>query len=254
MGKNNKQSMFVGDKFDTRNGQVEVVDYSSAFKVTVKFADGYLVTTSAGHIREGVVGNPYSPIIHGVGYVGVGSHKVTRDSTDYKVYQIWSAMLQRCYDKEYQAEKNPTYIGCTVDDKWHCYQDYADDYYKLVGDNKGWHVDKDIIFRGNKVYSYENCCAVPPELNMLLCGGNSLRGKYPIGVSWNKHQGKFRAYSWGGIGKQIHIGYYSDETSAFNAYKKFKGSYIKQQANKWKDQIDPRAYEALMNYEVLITD
>ena len=31
-------------------------------------------------------------------------------------------------------------------------------------------------------------------------------------------------------------------------------SYVKEVANKWKDQIDPRVYEALMNYQVEITD
>ena len=41
---------------------------------------------------------------------------------------------------------------------------------------------------------------------------------------------------------------------AFLAYKKDKEAYIKDVANKWKDKIDPRAYEALMNYEVEITD
>ena len=36
--------------------------------------------------------------------------------------------------------------------------------------------------------------------------------------------------------------------------KQAKESFIKEQANKWESQIDPRAYEALMNYEVEITD
>jgi hypothetical protein len=33
-----------------------------------------------------------------------------------------------------------------------------------------------------------------------------------------------------------------------------KEAYIKEVANKWKDQIDPRAYEALMSYQVEIND
>ena len=41
---------------------------------------------------------------------------------------------------------------------------------------------------------------------------------------------------------------------AFSAYKKAKEAYIKEVATKWKDKIDPRAYEALMNYQVEITD
>ena len=41
---------------------------------------------------------------------------------------------------------------------------------------------------------------------------------------------------------------------AFQAYKQAKETYIKLQAEKWKDQIDVRAYEALMRYEVLPTD
>ena len=51
-------------------------------------------------------------------------------------------------------------------------------------------------------------------------------------------------------GKQEHLGLFNTELEAFNAYKEAKESFIKEQAEKWKGKIDPRAYEALMNYTV----
>ena len=50
------------------------------------------------------------------------------------------------------------------------------------------------------------------------------------------------------------MGYLNNEIEAFNAYKTAKESFVKEQAEKWKGQIDERAYEALMNYEVSIDD
>ena len=44
------------------------------------------------------------------------------------------------------------------------------------------------------------------------------------------------------------------EIEAFKAYKQAKESFVKEQANVWKSQIDIRAYEALMKYQVEITD
>ena len=41
---------------------------------------------------------------------------------------------------------------------------------------------------------------------------------------------------------------------AFNAYKEAKESFVKEQAEKWKDKIDSRAYNALLNYQVVIID
>ena len=55
-------------------------------------------------------------------------------------------------------------------------------------------------------------------------------------------------------GKQEYLGLFNTELEAFNAYKQAKESFVKEQAEKWKDKIDPRAYEALMNYEVNIND
>ena len=55
-------------------------------------------------------------------------------------------------------------------------------------------------------------------------------------------------------GKSEHLGFFNTEIEAFNAYKVAKEAFVKEQANKYKSQIDPRAYEALMNYTVEITD
>ena len=55
-------------------------------------------------------------------------------------------------------------------------------------------------------------------------------------------------------GKQEYLGLFNTEIEAFNAYKQAKESFIKEQAEKWKSQIDERVYKALMNYEVSIDD
>ena len=57
-----------------------------------------------------------------------------------------------------------------------------------------------------------------------------------------------------GKGRREHLGHFKTEPEAFNAYKTAKESFVKEQANKWKGKIDPRAYNALMNYQVEITD
>ena len=79
--------------------------------------------------------------------------------------------------------------------------------------------------------------------------------KYLNDVSRKDCVGKaFKALVRKNKGKQGHLGYFKTEVEAFDAYKKAKESFIKEQANKWKGKIGERAYEALMNYTVDITD
>ena len=55
-------------------------------------------------------------------------------------------------------------------------------------------------------------------------------------------------------GKSRRLGYFDTPEEAFYVYKTNKEVYIKEMANKWKDQIDHRTHEALMNWEIEITD
>ena len=120
-------------------------------------------------------------------------------------------------------------------------------------DQEGFQLDKDILVKGNKVYSEDTCCFVPAEINYLIIKANRIRGKYPIGIYEDKQAGKFKVRISVG-GKQKHIGRYYCEKEAFYAYKQAKEAYIKEVAEKWKDKIDPKVYDALMQYDVEITD
>ena len=126
-----------------------------------------------------------------------------------------------------------------------------DEIYKIIEEE----IDKDLLVKGNKTYSKDTCCFIPIEINSLMVMHRSSRGAHPCGVHFRKRYTK-RPYcaviSRGGAYKTL--GYFATAEEAFYVYKEAKEAYIKEVANKWKDQIDVRAYNALMNYQVEITD
>jgi hypothetical protein len=241
----------VGEKFKTVQGfEGVIIEYFGAFNSTVKFSDGtVLKNVHYNRIKNKTLGNPNHKTLFNVGYLGQGNYN-TLSKNGKRYYITWIAMLERCYDEKYQ-EKQPTYKGCTVDERWHNFQVFAEWMeinYKQTKVGQ-WELDKDILVKGNKVYSPETCCFVPKEVNLIFNRRYILRGKYPIGVSLHRQSNKFKAR----MGK-VYLGLFNTERLAFQAYKTAKEQYIKEIADKWKDQIDPRVYQALINYQVEITD
>ncbi len=170
---------------------------------------------------------------------------------DTKEYILWNNLLKRCYCSKTQEER-PTYKGCSVSEKFKSYSDFYEWCLTQIGfGQESFHLDKDLIFKGNKLYSEDTCLFLPRELNVLLTTRKSLRGSLPIGVS--AHQGRFLA-TCNTNKLSRHIGLFNTAEEAFQAYKQVKEAFIKRQAEKWKTFIDPRAYEALIAYTVSITD
>ncbi len=173
-------------------------------------------------------------------------------------YKMWSRMLERSLSSKWKVS-NPTYKDVSVDSRWYSMSKFIEDVSTLVGYeqaiNDSWHLDKDLLVKGNKVYSLETCCFIPIEINSLMVMHRSSRGVYPSGVYFRKRCTK-RPYcaviSRGGAYKTL--GCFATAEEAFLVYKESKEAYIKEVANKWKDQIDVRVYNALMNYQVEITD
>ena len=164
-------------------------------------------------------------------------------------YKHWFSMMSRCYGKV--KEKEPSYIGCVVCDEWLVYSNFKEWFDKNYID--GYHLDKDILVKGNKIYSPETCCFVPKEINNLLNKHSKDRGELPIGVT--KRGCRFAArFNMIDVRKQI--GYFKTPYDAFCGYKKEKESYIKKVAKEYyeKGAIGKNVYDALMNYKVEITD
>lgn len=254
----NKPSNFIEAKakyegmvYSTRNhGKVKVIEYRSATDVVVQFENtGYVTTTSTGNLKQGFVKDKTVPSVSGFGIVGDTNIR-DEDGVIEKEYRKWEKMLDRVH-----ARPPKSYLDCTVSFKFQKYSDFKEWCNNQIGfDQEGWVLDKDILIKGNKEYSPETCCFVPSDINAIFIRQENIRGEHPIGVWFDKQRGKYQADVCVGRKKRKRLGGFDTPEEAFQAYKEAKELYIKEVANKWKDQIDPRVYEALIKYEVNIDD
>lgn len=190
--------------------------------------------------------------VYGVGIREDGKYTVTVDGKHTKVYTLWKNMLARCYSKTMNKHR-PTYVGCSVSGDFLYFQRFAAWYesQSLCSDVE-YQLDKDLIFKGNTVYSEATCLLVPRKVNMFLCKSEAARGRYAIGVSWHEQYGKFASAV--SDSKEKTVSYHNTEHEAFLAYKVAKEKIAKGLANKYSGKCDVRIIEALNNYQVDITD
>lgn len=248
----------IGEIHKTNEGyEFEIIEYINSSQVIIKLVSdvhNFVKTTQYATLKNGEIKNPFHKSVYNVGFIGVGNYvaKVNRKNTPY--YNIWKTMIQRCYDKKFQ-QKYPTYKDCTVCEEWHNFQNFAkwyeENYYEVDGEQM--HLDKDIIVKGNKVYSPETCIFVPERINYLFLKSNSSRGNLPIGVckNGNKYVSFLKGYEQV---KNGYLGMFNTIEEAFCIYKKTKEEYIRQIANEYKTKIPKKLYELLIKYKVEITD
>ena len=245
----------VGKILKSKNsGSFKIVKYNNSRNVDIQFINtGYETSAQLEHIKNGNVKDPYVASVHGVGIAGA-KYPITVNGVHTKEYDLWYSMLKRCYSGTYQ-KKRPTYKGCEVSDNFLRYEYFYEWCNEQIGfGNKDWQLDKDLLIKGNKVYNESTCVFLPKEINSLLTKCTASRGEHLIGVYWSKTHKAFAAQVSKSKGKREHLGFFKNELEAYNAYKTAKEFFIKEQANKWKGKIDERAYNALMNYQVEITD
>ena len=250
---------------------IKIVKYNDARDVIVEFQDEhkYRVHAQYKDFKKGKCKNPFYPSVYGHGYLGTDKNGNVPKAKEFKdgkwcitwEYYKWNAMLKRCFDDKYK-EKEPTYKDVVCCERWLCFANFLEDL-EVLKQEYNWNVDeklqldKDILYKGNKLYSLENCVLVPNWINMLFVKRDASRGQYPVGVSYHKRDRKYQARC-NINGKLKNLGYYNTIEQAFNVYKIAKEQEIKRVANecilKGFISKDSRLYKAMISYQIEIDD
>lgn len=247
----------LGEKFKTNEGyEIVIVEYNNKRNVLVEFQDEYKTRVRTEYVRckNGKIKNPFHKSVYHVGYYGIGEYKCRVNGENSKCYNHWHCMMQRCYDDKIH-EKYSTYKDCFVNEEAHCFQDFGawfdENYYEIDGETM--HLDKDILCKGNKEYSFDKMIFVPQRINELFTKCDRVRGDLPIGIYYHKASGKYQTECSTLDGKK-YLGYYNTPEQAFQVYKQFKEDYIKQVADEYKDRIPKELYDAMYEWTVEIDD
>lgn len=167
---------------------MKIIEYKNNKEVLIEFQDKYKYRTYVKYtnFQDGLVRNPYDKTISGVGFMGVGESY--RDNVE--AYHVWNDMISRCYDINSLNYSN--YYDCTVCDEWHNFQNFIQwynfNFYQVP--NERMHLDKDILYKGNRLYSPETCVFVPAGINAIFTHKKKKSTELPVGCFYN--HGKYK--------------------------------------------------------------
>ena len=135
------------------SGDFKILKYNGSKDVEIQFLKtGFETSVELGNIRNGKVKDPCVPSVCGVGITGT-KYQPTINGVKTKEYVLWCNMLERCYSTNLK-KRQPTYEYCEVSENFKSYEYFYEWCHKQVGfSNKDWQLDKDLLIKGNKLYS-----------------------------------------------------------------------------------------------------
>lgn len=220
---------------------------------------GCIINKGVGKGGKGLPRKKSRKMLYDVG-INDFDYAVKVDGIHIPEYKLWNSMLLRCYNKKHHI-RQPSYKDCFVEEYLHSFTNFYNFIHTLKGygqldeNEKPFQLDKDILLKNNKCYNRDVLCFVPQSVNKFLTLRQAKRGDFLIGVSQDKKYPTGNYVSTIIIdGKQFYIGSFKTEIEAHLAYKEAKEQQAKVLAERWKDKIDERVYNALMNYKVEVTD
>ena len=240
--------------YNNQGLKMQIINYRRKNDIDVLFEDGYIARNKEYcAFKSGEIRNRLKPSLFGVGIIGE-NEIIDKNKKIYNSYNKWVSMLKRCYD-ENSLKKFPTYKECKVCEKWLYYPNfkewYDENYYEIDGEQT--ELDKDILVKGNKIYSPNTCVFVPKIINSIFKTNTKKQDSLPVGIFYRKDNNKYRViFSF--KGERMNLGNYKEIDEAFKVYKEVKEKHIKILADEYKNRIPIKLYEAMYKWEVEIDD
>ena len=229
------------NKFGT---PMRIVDFTRHDDVTIEFLDLHNMKkkTTYSNFKNGGIKNPYDRTIRGIGYLGEGEYMTNQSLHERRAFGIWCGMIDRVYNEE-KRSKYETYSDCIICDEWQNYQIFREWYDKefyQVGTER-MHIDKDILYKNNRVYSPQTCLLVPQRINMLFMHKPN-KYNLPNGIKptcGGKYEARYN---------HKYLGVFNTVEEAAIAHDKEKKKAVIEIANEYKYKIPDKVYQALINW------
>ena len=225
--------------------EMKIIEYKNADNIVVKFLDdyGYEKRTTYSNFKTGGIKNPYDKTVYGKGYIGEGKYVGWVNGNHTEEYEIWKGILKRCYSESQKDVFNSYFNISEVCDEWLNFQNFAEWYHTHKYECDGrLHIDKDIKYPGNKLYSPYHCLLTPQRINILFMNKPNNRG-LPNGIKKYK-SGYLAKYN------QEELGIYPTVEEAYEVYASEKEKTIKRFAEEYKEIIPKKVYDSLYAYKV----
>jgi len=216
--------------YNSKYGEYKIINKLPNNRCIIKFINsGFEKNVKFSNAKNGIVKDPYFPNIFGIACIG-------NYNGEYKslLYSIWHNMISRCYNINDSAYYRYGAIGVTVDNKWLCFENFAND----VQDIQNWdekikfpneyELDKDLLQQNiplnRRIYSKNTCIWINKYLNSNLSKINindtHIYGVRQIGI--NSYSARY---------SDTYLGTFSNEIAAANAYNHFKNKIEGENSN-----------------------
>ena len=235
--------------------EVEIIRYKNNTDIDVLvLSTGEVIQHRRyGDFKRGKIRPSNVKTIHGWGIIDCKA--VDEYGKTLKSFDTWRSMIQRTKDLKFK-EKNKAYKDADCCDEWQYYSNFKkwyDESWYDVNTGDRMCLDKDILTKGNKLYSPETCIIVPEPINILFTYKRGLDNGLPCGIYYDKSRDKYVAQIQSN-NKNMNLGRFNTPEEAFYTYKEAKEKEIKRVADLYKDKIPQKLYNAMYNYEIEITD
>lgn len=168
---------------------------------------------------------------------------------DKQKYSRWYNMKTRCYAESYhRARPNSIYEECDVCKDWmnskESFYEWIDENFYQVSNGEQMDIDKDILRKGNRLYSPETCLIVPHTINMLW---TMLPANCP---TYNDEKQQWEVFNDFFPSPYSEKKSFEDLEEARDYAASVKYAHIKELAEIYKDEIPEKVYQAMLSYKI----